>query len=165
MDERLRVPLGLSAALVVAAGGASAMTLCAPSVLLGPAVMNGSARGTALVVLVFALPLLGASMVLGLRGFEIGVVGWVGSSAYLAYNGVLFLFATPFNRLFLGCILMLALSIWTLMTLLTSISPRAVSVASVTPVTNASRNLPGSGRGPRLSVARGSSTISRFSVA
>jgi hypothetical protein len=37
-----------------------------------------------------------------------------GATAYLLYNAVMFLFATPFNRLFLLYVAMLGLSIWSL---------------------------------------------------
>jgi hypothetical protein len=49
-------PYWMSAALAVASGVAAALTLLAPDVLRGTPVMNGSARGTALVALVVALP-------------------------------------------------------------------------------------------------------------
>jgi hypothetical protein len=38
-------------------------------------------------------------------------VAWLGAAGYLAYNAVLFLFATPFNRLFPAYVLMLTLSL------------------------------------------------------
>ena len=48
----------LSAALGVAAAASSLLTFAVPAVLRGTAVMNGSARGTALVVLLAGVPAL-----------------------------------------------------------------------------------------------------------
>jgi hypothetical protein len=52
-------PAWLSGALAAVAAVAAGATFFVPGVLRGPAVMNGSARGTALVVLCLAVPLLG----------------------------------------------------------------------------------------------------------
>jgi hypothetical protein len=52
----------LSGALLIITVIAATMTLAAPDVLTGPAAMNGSARGTALVVLVIAVPSLMLSL-------------------------------------------------------------------------------------------------------
>lgn len=74
--------------------------------------MNGSARGTALIVLLVAVPSLVLSMVAASRGSARAVIVWLGAAAYITYNSVLFLFATPFNELFLLYVPMLSLSIW-----------------------------------------------------
>ena len=80
--------------------------------------MNGSARGTAAVVLFAAVPLLAGSMVLATRGSVRAYAVWLGAVAYLAYNGVMFCFATPFNPLFLLYVAMLGLSVFGLAGLL-----------------------------------------------
>lgn len=80
---------------------AAAMTFFLPDILNGPAVMNGSARGTALIMLVLGVPLLLASTWLERRGSRWASIARLGALAYLAYNVFLLLFATPFNRLFL----------------------------------------------------------------
>jgi hypothetical protein len=103
----------LSAALGVATMLASAPTLFLPGVLRGPAVMNGSARGTALVALFVALPLLGVAMALAARGWDRAPLMWLGAAGYLIYNGFLFLFATPFNQFFLAYLAMFSLAGWT----------------------------------------------------
>jgi len=102
----------VSAALALVAAASAALTFFASGILRGPAVMNGSARGTALVVLCFAVPVLALSMVVARRGSARALVTWLGAIGYLLYNAVLFLTATPFNRLFLLYVAMFALSVW-----------------------------------------------------
>lgn len=108
----------LSGALAAVAAAAAAATLLVPGVLRGPAVMNGSARGTALVVLLVAAVVLPASMAAAARGSVRAVVVWLAAVAYLLYNAVLFLLATPFNRLFLLYTTMFALAFWSAATVL-----------------------------------------------
>lgn len=110
--HRLSVALGAVSAL------AGAGSLFLPDVLSGTAVMNGSARGTAVVVLFVAAPLLAGSVVLAARGSVRAYAVWLGVVAYLAYNAVLFCFATPFNPLFLLYVAMLGLSVFGLAGLL-----------------------------------------------
>ena len=58
----------LSLALAVIAAAASALTFFVPGILLGPAVSNGNARGTALVILLLAIPVLLLAIWLERRG-------------------------------------------------------------------------------------------------
>ena len=102
----------LSAALGVAAAASSLLTFTVPAVLRGTPVMNGSARGTALVVLLAGVPALGCSMLLATRGSAAAVVTWLGAAGFLLYNSLMFVFATPANRLFPMYLAMLALSAW-----------------------------------------------------
>jgi hypothetical protein len=90
----------LSAALAVAAAASSLLTFTIPSLLRGTAVMNGSARGTALVVLLAGVPALACSMLLAARGSAAAVITWLGATGFLLYNSLMFVFATPANRLF-----------------------------------------------------------------
>jgi hypothetical protein len=92
-----------------------------PSVLRGPAAMNGSARGTALAVLFSAVPLLLGSAVAARRGSSLAVLTWLGALGMMAYNSLMFVFATPFNRLFPLYVSGLALSVWSVGALLLSI--------------------------------------------
>lgn len=108
-----RVAYWLGAGLAVASAVAAAATLLVPGLLTGPPVMNGSARGTALVILVVALPVLAVSLRAAAHGSARAVIVWLGSVGYLLYNAVMFAFATPFNRLFLLYLAMLALALWT----------------------------------------------------
>jgi hypothetical protein len=111
-----RPELLLGSGLAVVSAAAAVGTLL-PGTLEGPAAMNGSARGTALVVLVVALPLLLVSAGFAHRGSQRGRAVWVGTTAYLTYNAVLFCFATPFNRLYLLYVAMLGLAFWSLVLL------------------------------------------------
>jgi hypothetical protein len=102
----------VSGTLAVVAAMACAATFLVPGVLVGPAVMNGSARGTALVVLALAVPVLGVSMYLVARGAVRPVITWLGAATYILYNSFLFLTGTPFNGLFLFYVAMFSLSFW-----------------------------------------------------
>ena len=124
-----RLPLLLAAIAV----GAAAPTWLVDGVLTGPAAMNGSARGTAVVVLLVAVPLL---VVATFRDGLAARAVAVGATAYLLYNAVLFCFATPFNRLFLLYVAMLGLAAATLLVLLmhtdlTRLDGRAVPARAV----------------------------------
>ena len=108
----------LSGALAVAAALSALLTYLVSDVLRGPAVMNGSARGTALVVLLVGVPVLACSLVLAWRGSAIAVVTWLAAVGFLLYNALMFVFATPVNRLFLLYLAMLSLAAWSAGTLL-----------------------------------------------
>ncbi len=112
-----RVPLALSIALVLDTFAAVATALLFREALRGPAVSIGSMQGTALVLLVVTLPVLVASMALVSRGVTVAVIGWLGALGSIAYQSVLFLFATPFNAFFFLYVAMLSLSIWSLVAL------------------------------------------------
>ena len=88
--------------------------LLVPDLLSGTAVMNGSAKGTSLVALVVAVPLLAVSSWRAHLGSTHALVLTTGATAYLLYNSVLFLFATPFNQAFLLYVAMLGLAAWSL---------------------------------------------------
>lgn len=104
----------LSGSLAVVAAIAAAGTALVPGVLRGTAVMNGSARGTALVVLVVAVPALAIAMWFAARGSARAQIVWLGAVGYILYNSTLFLFATPFNQLFLLYVAMMSLGIWSI---------------------------------------------------
>jgi hypothetical protein len=90
-------------------------------VLTGPAVAVGNARGTALVILVLGVPALIGSIALATLGSTLAVFVWLGATAYLLYNAILFLFATPFNHLFLVYVAMLSLAIWSVLLLVRAV--------------------------------------------
>ena len=116
----------LSGALAVAAALSALLTYLVSDVLRGPAVMNGSARGTALVVLLVGVPVLACSLVLARRGSAIAVVTWLAAVGFLLYNALMFVFATPVNRLFLLYLAMLSLAAWSAGTLLWHTDTRAL---------------------------------------
>lgn len=107
-----RAAYAVSVLLAVVSAAAAAATLFVPGVLRGPAVMNGSARGTALVMLVVGIPMLAVSMVFAARGSMRGRIAWFGAAGYFVYNGVMFVLGTPFNQLYLLYEATLGLAIW-----------------------------------------------------
>jgi hypothetical protein len=104
----------LSGALVIVALAAAATSFFIPDVLGGPPVAQGNLRGTALVIMVLAIPALVAAMFFTRRDSARAVVVWLGALAYIIYQSVLFLFTTPFNSLFLIYVAMLSLSFWSI---------------------------------------------------
>jgi len=108
----------LSGALLMITGVAAGLTFADDGILTGPAVMNGSARGTALVLLVLTTPVTAAAMVLAARGSVRAIVIWLGALASVLYNAQMLLYGTPFNQLFLLYVAMLGLSVWSIILLL-----------------------------------------------
>jgi hypothetical protein len=121
------LPYVLSAALALDTLAAAGTAWLFRDLLRGPEVSIGSMQGTALVLLVVTLPVLLASMALTARGMTVALVGWLGALGSVAYQAVLFLFATPFNAFFFLYVAMLSLSIWSLIALATRV--RAEQVA------------------------------------
>ena len=113
----LRVAWTLSWLLLVAASLAAGCAIALPDWLHGPAVMVGSMRGTALVVLLLGVPILVLGLAFARRGSLAGVAAWIGAVAFLAYQGWMFLFAVPFNGLFLVYVAMFACGFWALVCL------------------------------------------------
>jgi len=112
--------------LTVAVSVLSGMvTLLVPHLLTGPPAMNGSAKGTALVVVLGGAPVLLLAHRRARGGSVAALAMAAGAAAYLVYNAVLLLFATPFNRAFLLYEAMLGLAIWTLVSIAFDIRARA----------------------------------------
>jgi hypothetical protein len=99
----------LTAVLAVAAG---VWTFVDPGLLHGPEAMQGSARGTALVLTALAVPALLLSMWRAFRGADASLLTWGGALLYVVYNAVLFLFLTPFNAAFLLYVALLGSALW-----------------------------------------------------
>lgn len=89
----------------------------------------GNMRGTALAMLVVAVPLLLISMRLASRGSLRARVVWLGAVAYIAYNAVMFCFALQFNAFLMLFIALLSVSFWTLVILLSGFDVEAVRAA------------------------------------
>jgi hypothetical protein len=104
----------LSGALTIVALAAAATSFFVENVLGGPLVAQGNLRGTALVIMVVGTPALGVGMLLTRRGSARALVVWLGALGYITYQGVLFLFASPFNSLFLIYVAMLSLAFWSI---------------------------------------------------
>jgi hypothetical protein len=100
--------------LALASLASAACTLLVPDLLAGPAAMNGSAKGTSLVVAAGGVPVLLVAYRMALTGSLRALALAAGAAAYLVYNGVLLVFATPFNQAFLLYEAMLGLCIWSL---------------------------------------------------
>jgi hypothetical protein len=120
-------PYVVTAGLAAAAAFSAAFTLFGQDVLRGLPVMNGSARGTALVSLFVAVPLLAISALAVARGAVRPVIAWLGAAAYLLYNAFMFLFMSPFNSLFLAYVAMLGLAFWVVVTVLRAIDVKDFS--------------------------------------
>jgi hypothetical protein len=90
----------------------------------------GNMRGTALSMLVLGVPLLIGSVCLNARGSLRALFVWLGCLAYLAYNAVMLCFAAHFNSYFLLFTTLLALSFWSLVTLLRAVDLDAIAAAA-----------------------------------
>lgn len=116
----------LTAVLLITSALACVTALAMPDLIHGPAVMVGSMRGTALVMLVLAIPLLVIAMALAGEGHPLGFVGWMAGVVFLTYQAWMFLFAVPFNGLFLVYVTMLAAGFWALVAMLTKLDADAL---------------------------------------
>ena len=67
---------------------------------------------SAALAVVAAASVVACAMLLAARGSAAAVITWLGSVAFLLYNSLMFVFATPANRLFLLYLAMLALAAW-----------------------------------------------------
>jgi hypothetical protein len=112
------------AAAVVGAG----LSLLRPRLLHGAAVLDGNLRGTALVVLAVGVPLVLTALVLAHRAAACAEVVWLGALMFLAYQGVMFCFGTPMNRLFPVYVAMLGLATWSAAALLASVDPQTLGL-------------------------------------
>lgn len=119
------LPVGayrFSGALAVVALAAAATSFFIPDVLGGPPVAQGNLRGTALVIMVLAIPALVVAMIFTRRDSARALVVWLGALAYISYQSVLFLFATPFNSLFLIYVALLSLAFWSIVVIVRKIN-------------------------------------------
>lgn len=135
-SNKLPPAFRLSVVLVVLTLVQSTVGVFHPQIFRDPALTAGNARGTHLVILSLALPVLGTSLILARRGSLLAYLTWAGALAYLLYNAVIFAFATTFNPLFLCYVATLSLSVWSLVTLLTQMDRDAIrkDFAEKTPV-------------------------------
>jgi hypothetical protein len=116
----------LSAVVIVASALACVTALAMPDLIHGPAVMVGSMRGTALVMLVLGIPLLIVAMAAG-EGKLLALVGWIAGLVFLTYQAWMFLFAVPFNGFFLVYVTALAAGFWAIVALLAALDAERVA--------------------------------------
>lgn len=118
--------------LVVVSVLAGLATVLVPGLLTGPPAMIGSARGTALVVVLGGAPVLALTYRRARSGSLEALALAAGAAAYLLYNAVLLVLATPFNRAFALYEVMLGLGIWTVASLVRDVWVRGAQL-DVTP--------------------------------
>lgn len=122
-----RLALPLSIALAAVAFAAGALTFAVDSLLVGPPVMNGSARGTALMMFLVGAPVLVGAAWRASAGSPRANFVWAGAAMFLTYNSFMLLTATPINRLFLLYVAAFGLSIATLVSLAVSFDVDALA--------------------------------------
>lgn len=110
--SRTAVILGVVTACVALVAGV--WTIVDRGLLHGPEAMQGSARGTAMVLVGMAVPVLLVSLRWAARGSGPAMVTTAGALLYAVYNAVLFLFLTPFNGAFLVYVALLGCAVWSL---------------------------------------------------
>lgn len=111
----------LSSLLAAVTAIQTAVGAFCPQIFRDPEMTVGNARGTDVVILFVALPVLVFSMILARRGYLRAQLTWAGTLTYILYNAVIFAFATAFNPLFLLYVATLSLAFWSLVTLLTQV--------------------------------------------
>lgn len=121
MSKNQRSTYWLSSLLAAVTLIQSAVGAFYPQIFRDPPMTAGNARGTDVTILFVALPVLFISMVLARRGSLRAQLTWTGALTYIAYNAVIFAFATAFNPLFLLYVATLSLSVWSLVALLTQV--------------------------------------------
>jgi hypothetical protein len=121
--------LVLTVALVGVSTAAALASFFVPEVLRGPAVMNGSARGTALVMLLVGEPALIVSSYLALRGSLRARIVWLGTIGYFAYNGVMFVLGTPLNQAYLLYEAIIGLCVWSAVVAVHGVDMRELDTA------------------------------------
>lgn len=117
----------------MAALAVAVATLAVPGALRGPDAMNGSAQGTALVMLLVGLPAYVVSAIWARAGSYCAEVVLTGVTAYLLYNAVMFAFATPVNRFFLLYVALLGLALFALVHEVLEVWHRADRVRALPP--------------------------------
>ena len=116
----------LSVALAVVAVTAGCLTFFG-GFLVGPGVMQGSARGTALMMFLVAAPALILAAQRTRRGSTRWLFVWGGMSMFLVYNSFMLLTATPLNRLFLLYVAAFGLAVATLIAVARSVDADGVA--------------------------------------
>jgi hypothetical protein len=116
----------LSTALAVAAFAAGCLTAFG-GFLVGPEVMQGSARGTALMMSLVAAPALFLAAQRTIHGSVRWLFVWGGMAMFLVYNSFLLLTGTPINQLFLLFVAEFGLAVATLIAVARAVDAEAVA--------------------------------------
>ena len=114
----MRIAIRLSTVLLAIVGACGVVTLFAPTVLRDPPAYAGNARGTFVVLLVVAIPLVAIAMRAAARGSLAARFVWLGGVGYVLYNAILTSFSLRFNELFLLYVATLSLGVWSLVAVL-----------------------------------------------
>lgn len=117
----------VSVAFVLTASVAAAATYIFGGVLWGVPVMNGSCRGTALVMVTIAAPIMAMAMRSAARGSTRAMIVWFGMALHLTYNSALLVLGEPMNRLFLLYEASLALGIAAAVSMVVAVDHRALA--------------------------------------
>ncbi len=113
-DRTFQTATRLSLATAATAFVAGTWTFVDPGLLHGPEAMQGSARGTSLVLVAVAVPVLLVALLKASRGSGAAALVAAGALVYVVYNAVLLLFLTPFNGAFLVYEALLGCALWSL---------------------------------------------------
>jgi hypothetical protein len=89
----------------------------------------GNLRGTALTLVAVVIPIMLLAIRVAERSLRARML-WLACLAYIAYNAVMFCFASHFNTLFLAFTTILALSFWSIVTLVPAIDREVLARAS-----------------------------------
>lgn len=116
--SHLTLPYRLSALLAAITFVHAVVGTFWPGIFRDPPMTAGNAQGTAVAILLAALPALVGSMILAARGSLRARLVWLGALGYLFYNAVIYSFAVTFNALFLLYVASLSLAFWAMLFLL-----------------------------------------------
>lgn len=137
--DRLFLPAGLTLGFAAVAAVACAITVFNPGIFREPDPTTvGSARGTALVLLVLGLPVLLGAIAKAVAGSRRAEMIWLGTLIYALYNAAVFAIGMAFTRLFPAYLAMFALGLWALVMLAIRID-RAELVEHVDPALRVGR--------------------------
>ncbi|HLI51216.1 MAG TPA: hypothetical protein VKU87_05430 [Thermomicrobiaceae bacterium] len=125
----------LTGLVAMLAAVASAAGLFAPGLFRDPPNWAAQARGTDLITLAVAVPLLVTAPLLAARGSLWARFVWLGALGYTLYMYGIAAFDVAFNPLFLVYVALLSLSVFSIIILITELDARAIHVRAGTDLT------------------------------
>jgi len=126
MPKQLRAAYWLSIAVAALMAVCSAAGLFVAGLYRDNTLVTSAWKGTDLVTLAVAVPLMIWALAAVRRGSVRAVVVWVAMLAYAVYNYAFYLFGAAFNALFLGYVALFALSLYALVFLLPYLDVEAI---------------------------------------